>query len=83
METQSRRGFLRQLGTGLAAGVGVALIPAVSKADTESVNCCPNCTKCNCGACGAGKRKFFCDCGACCSYCTGCLSRDTCYTGPC
>ncbi len=82
MDTSSRRSFLRQLGTGLAAGIGVALIPTASRADLLAVNCCPNCSACNCSNCGAGKRKFRCTCPVG-SYCTSCLSRDTCYTGPC
>lgn len=82
MDTTNRRSFLRQLGTGLAAGLGAALIPTASRADLQTVNCCPNCSACNCGNCGDGKRKFRCNCATG-SYCTACLSRDTCYAGPC
>jgi hypothetical protein len=76
MEATNRRRFLRQLGTTLAAGMGIAWLPSQR---AYAVNCCPDPT---CGSCPSGKRKFRCQCpdG---SYCTICLTRTTCYNGPC
>jgi hypothetical protein len=90
----NRKRFLRHLGVGLAAGVGVMVAPKVAVAGSggpvggarparpgrpDSVNCCKNS---GCGPCQSGT-PYHCDCGACCSYCICHTDVGNCYSGPC
>jgi len=70
-ETNTRRGFLRQLGTAFAVGVGLAVIPATQA--LAATNCCkdPSCNLPNCN-----KVKYRCS-STCPSGPVGCR----CYTG--
>jgi hypothetical protein len=59
-ETSTRAGFLRRLGTTVAVGFGVALIP-VSKAWAPSAWCCIDTS---CPSCGTGEYQWRCwECG--------------------
>lgn len=77
----SRRGFLRQIGASLALGLGMTSLAAgQASASSLMVSCCPDT---GCGTdCAAGTRRFKCQCPGF-TYCTSCLSRTTCYSGPC
>jgi hypothetical protein len=81
----TRRRFLRQIGAGLAAGIGVLAFPSAAKA--EFWVCCPAVgNQCPTQpACNPGDVRYFCQCsqfgGA--DYCTGCQPDVTCYNGPC
>ncbi|HEX2050401.1 MAG TPA: twin-arginine translocation signal domain-containing protein [Actinomycetota bacterium] len=57
-----RRRFLKRLGATLAAGVGLAVIPATSASATT--RCCRDD---NCGPCSGGQLPYWCDrCGCMC-----------------
>lgn len=82
-EPLSRRRFLRQLGTTFAAGVGVALVPSLARADeTDSgYQCCPDTT---CGPpwqCNFPKIYHRCQCPGS-SYCA-CFADNNCFNSPC
>jgi hypothetical protein len=51
----SRRHFLRKLGTTLAIGLGVALIPA-GRASAAGSHCCRS----SCTSCGGGTNAYTC-----------------------
>jgi len=73
----NRRRFLKQAGTTLAAGIGIALIPSVAHA--SQVTCCPD-SSCSM-TCQGTPIKYRCT-GSCPSYCT-CHTNVGCYTIPC
>jgi hypothetical protein len=81
----SRTHFLRQLGVGLAAGVGVMAAPRLARAGSSDPqkpdvynNCCPS----SCKTC-VDSIPIHCDCGLCCSYCFCSTQHTSCYVGPC
>lgn len=80
--SSSRRRFLRQIGIGLGAGVGVLAVPKVAKADIWV--CCPDTSTCG-GGCPQNQTKYLCRCSqwGLTDYCTGCQPSGNCYNGPC
>lgn len=75
--TIPRRRFLRRVGTTLAAGIGLALVPA-NAAWAPCSSCCPDN---NCNLPGCNKTKYRCQPGNCCICHTnvGCFSTQVCY----
>jgi hypothetical protein len=57
MTTRSRRQFLRQLGATALAGVGIALVPGSSQAETLAAVCCPDSS---CPSCNPPQKKYRC-----------------------
>jgi hypothetical protein len=75
-----RRRFLRHLGTALAAGVGVSLVPRAALAGVTATGaCCP--AGWPCPACPAGWRRFRCRTQYC-DYCI-CTVRYDCFRTDC
>jgi hypothetical protein len=70
-----RRRFLRQVGVAIAAGVGVAALPAAA---ATNVQCCPST---DCPACRSGYHRFRCR-GGLCNYCV-CTTRTSCWWYTC
>jgi len=83
-EQTSRRRFLRQLGIGLAIGVGAAALPSRAGARTENNGqCCISESHCSSSGCSGSDKNYWCDCLSY-TYCTGCRSYNgTCYLAPC
>jgi hypothetical protein len=81
----TRLRFFRQLGVGLAAGVGALAIPKAARADVWV--CCPAFgSQCQSEPpCSGSQVHFYCRCsehgGS--DYCTGCQPNGNCYNGPC
>lgn len=74
-EQTSRRRFLRQLGVGLAVGIGAAALP--SRATAGAGQCCASTEHCR-QDCPGTQKDYWCDCISF-FYCTNC--RD--YQGAC
>jgi hypothetical protein len=86
VETESRRSFLAQLGTTLAAGLGLSLIPAAAAAAKPSrrsacgISCSPVSGSCRSACCAnppCARHLFFCR-----NHCDG-SSYYKCYDKPC
>jgi hypothetical protein len=89
----TRRRFLGQVGTTLAAAVGFALVPGLGGASTQerrgkgqrkvpaaTWSCCVDCVDCSgCGNCSSGFTKYFCthQTPGCDNFCTGCTKYST------
>lgn len=76
VESRSSRGsFLRKIGTMMAIGLGVAVIPG--NAFAQSGRCCPR----ECRTCTSGNPY---ECDGCGNTCCLCLDRtDPCFNTPC
>ena len=84
-EQGSRRRFLRQLGIGLAVGVGAAALPSRAAARPNSTEgageCCASIS--HCGTCSGTQKNYRCDCVSF-FYCTGCRpDQGTCFPANC
>jgi hypothetical protein len=79
-EQTSRRRFLRQLGIGLAVGIGAAALP--SRASAGAGQCCASVAQC--GSCNPGQKNYWCDCIDH-FYCTGCIPQhsEACFSAQC
>lgn len=88
----NRRRFLKQTGATLAAGIGLSMVPSLSKAfasesgdsaspslpNSKSVTCCTDTS--NCGKCANNnKTQYYCT-GQCPAFCYGCTTfRGQCF----
>jgi|GraSoiStandDraft_1057264.scaffolds.fasta_scaffold186479_2 hypothetical protein len=79
----SRSRFLKQLGVGLAVGVGAAVLPSRAHARGDGLfECCASTQHCSQNCSGTDK-DYWCDCGGS-TYCTGCRTyQGACYTATC
>lgn len=81
---QSRRGFLRQLGITLAAGVGAVAFPAMARGGGRRpaglFQCCPSSVQCSCPP--GGGVPYWCDCGGS-TYCVCRPRNDGCVPAAC
>jgi hypothetical protein len=85
-EQTSRLRFLKQLGIGLAVGIGAAALPSRGSARPASPDgvwqCCASTQHCS-QNCGGNDKDYWCDCQSF-FYCTGCRPwQGACFTAAC